>query len=189
MAHGSIDNAWHFVDGKWAAGDPKILSAWGHATWLGSSIFDGARAFEGVTPDLDRHCQRTIRSATALGLGSPLSAGEIEEILREGISKFPKGTPLYLRPFLWGQDGVMAPDPQSTKIVISVVQTEMPDPAKGASCTLSKWRRPSPETAPTDAKATSLYAHPRRPTAKPKPTRSDPALILDPMAPAATSAS
>ena len=181
MAHGSIDNAWHFVDGKWVAGDPKILSAWGHATWLGSSVFDGARAFEGVTPDLDRHCQRTIRSATALGLSSPLSAGEIEEILREGISKFPKGAPLYLRPFLWGQDGWMAPDPQSTKIVISVVQTEMPDPAKGASCTLSKWRRPSPEMAPTDAKAVSLYAQAGRASAEAKSNGFDEAVMLDPL--------
>jgi len=100
MAHGPVDNAWHFVDGKWVAGDPKILSAWAHATWLCSSIFDGARAFEGVTPDLDKHCQRALRSALALGLKSPMSAGQIEEILREGIAKFPKGTPLYLRPFM-----------------------------------------------------------------------------------------
>ena len=62
-----------------------------------------------MTPDLELHCQRTIRSAEALGLRSPLSAGEIEEIIREGIAKFPKGTPLYLRPFLWSEDGWMEP--------------------------------------------------------------------------------
>jgi branched-chain amino acid aminotransferase len=181
MAHGPVDNAWHFVDGKWVGGDPKILSAWGHATWLGSSIFDGARAFEGVTPDLDRHCQRAIRSALALGLSSPLSAGEIEELLREGIGKFPKGTPLYLRPFMWGQDGWMAPDPKSTKIVISVVQTPMPDPTVGASCTLSKWRRPSPEMAPTDAKAVSLYAQAGRASGEAKAKGFDEAVMLDPL--------
>lgn len=181
MAHGPVDNAWHFVGGKWVAGDPKILSAWAHATWLASSIFDGARSFEGVAPDLSLHCQRAIRSAKALGLSSPLSAGEIEEILREGISKFPKGTPLYLRPFMWGQDGWMAPDPQSTKIAISVVETPMPDPALGASCTLSKWRRPSPEMAPTDAKAVCLYAQAGRASAEAKSKGFDEAVMLDPL--------
>ena len=68
-----------------------------------------------MTPDLDKHCQRALRSAIALGLKSPMSAGQIEELLREGIAKFPKGTPLYLRPFMWGQDGWMAPDPQAPK--------------------------------------------------------------------------
>jgi branched-chain amino acid aminotransferase len=29
-----------------------------HAGWLGASVFDGARAFEGVTPDLDLHFER-----------------------------------------------------------------------------------------------------------------------------------
>src|SRR5258705_10060813 len=87
------------------------MGAWSHATWMGAAIFDGARAFEGVTPDLDLHCQRAIRSAAALGLASPMSTGQIEEILRGGIAKFPKGTPLYLRPFMWSEDGFMAPDP------------------------------------------------------------------------------
>src|SRR6202008_2540908 len=98
-------NAWHFIDGEWVPGDPLLLSAWSHATWMGCAVFDGARAFEGVTPDLDLHCQRAVRSATALGLASPLSAGEIEEIVREGVARFPAGTALYIRPFLWSEDG------------------------------------------------------------------------------------
>jgi branched-chain amino acid aminotransferase len=174
-------NAWHFIDGKWARGDPLLLSAWGHATWMGAAVFDGARAFEGVTPDLDLHCQRAVRSAAALGLSSPLSAGEIEEILREGIDKFPKGTALYLRPFLWSEDGWMAPFPESTKIAISLVETPLPDPGKGASCTLSKWRRPSPETAPTDAKAVCLYAQAGRANAEARRRGFDEAVMLDPL--------
>jgi branched-chain amino acid aminotransferase len=174
-------NAWHFIDGKWVPGDPLLLSAWGHATWMGAAVFDGARAFEGVTPDLDLHCQRAVRSAAALGLSSPLSAGEIEEILREGIEKFPKGTALYLRPFMWSTDGWMAPFPESTKIAISVVETPLPDPAKGASCTLSRWRRPSPETAPTDAKAVCLYAQAGRASAEARRRGFDEAVMLDPL--------
>ena len=174
-------NAWHFVDGRWVSGDPLLMTAWSHATWLGAAVFDGARAFEGVTPDLDLHCQRAVRSAAALGLRSPLSAGEIQEVIGDGIARFPKGTALYLRPFLWSTDGWMAPDPDSTKIAISVVDYPMPDPGKSASCTLSKWRRPSPETAPTDAKAVCLYAQAGRASAEARATGFDEAVMLDPL--------
>ena len=174
-------NAWHFVDGRWVSGDPLLMTAWSHATWLGAAVFDGARAFEGVTPDLDLHCQRAVRSAAALGLRSPLSAGEIREVIGDGIARFPKGTALYLRPFLWSTDGWMAPDPDSTKIAISVVDYPMPDPGKSASCTLSKWRRPSPETAPTDAKAVCLYAQAGRASAEARATGFDEAVMLDPL--------
>jgi len=174
-------NAWHFVNGKWVAGDPYLMTAWSHATWMGAAVFDGARAFEGVTPDLDLHCQRAVRSANALGLRSPLSAGEIQEMIEDGIAKFPKGSALYLRPFLWSTDGWMAPAADSTRIAISVVEYPMPDPGKGASCTLSKWRRPSPETAPTDAKAVCLYPQAGRASAEVRSKGFDEAVMLDPL--------
>ena len=46
-----------------------------HAAWLGSMVFDGARAFEGVTPDLDLHCARVNKSAAAFHL-QPIVAVE-----------------------------------------------------------------------------------------------------------------
>lgn len=178
--HATPMKALHFIDSKWVEGNPLLLGAWSHATWMGSAVFDGARAFEDVTPDLDLHCQRTIRSAAALGLASPLTAKEIEEILRDGIARFPKGTPLYLRPFLWSEDGFMAPDPASTRIAISVVESPLPEP-KGFSACLSKWRRPSPEMAPTNAKAVALYAQAGRASADARAKGFDEAVMLDPL--------
>ena len=90
----------NWIDGTWVEGDPLVMKAWDQAIWLGAAIFDGARAFDGYAPDLDLPSERAIRSATNLGLKSPKSAKEIEAILREGIRKFPHGTPLYLRPFM-----------------------------------------------------------------------------------------
>lgn len=173
-------NAWHFIDGEWVHGNPLLMTAWSHATWLGAAVFDGARAFEGTTPDLDRHCRRAVRSAAALGLKSPLTAGEIEEIARDGIARFPKGTPLYIRPFLWAEDGWIAPDPASTRIAISVVESPLPEP-KGTSVCLSKFRRPSPETAPTDAKAVCLYAQAGRARGEARAKGFDDAVMLDPL--------
>lgn len=180
-AHGTPElNGVHYLDGKWVSGNPLLLGAWSHATWMGAAVFDGARAFEGVTPDLDRHCERTIRSAIALGLASPMPAGQIREILEEGIARFPKGTPLYLRPFLWSEDGWMAPDPATTRICVSVVESPLPEP-KGYSASVSKWRRPSPETAPTDAKAVCLYAQAGRASGEARVRGFDEAIMLDPL--------
>lgn len=180
-AHAAPDvNGRHFLDGKWVGGNPLLMAAWSHAIWMGAAVFDGARAFEGVTPDLDLHCARTIRSAEALGLKSPMPAGKIREILLEGIAQFPKNTPLYLRPFLWSEDGWMAPDPDTTRICISVVEAPLPEP-KGTSASVSKWRRPSPESAPTDAKAVCLYAQAGRASAEAKSRGFDEAIMLDPM--------
>ncbi|MBX6322286.1 MAG: branched-chain amino acid aminotransferase [Rhodospirillaceae bacterium] len=172
--------ALHFIDGRWEEGNPAIMRAWDHATWLGAAVFDGARAFEGVTPDLDRHCERAVRSAAALGLRSPMSAGEMREILLDGVARFPKGTALYLRPFLWSTEGWMAPDPASTRIVLSCVEAPMPEPT-GTSACLSRWRRPSPETAPTDAKAVCLYAQAGRASAEARARGFDEAIMLDPL--------
>ncbi len=173
-------DAWHYLDGRWVDGNPLLMAAWSHATWMGAAVFDGARAFEGVTPDLDLHCQRAIRSAAALGLRSPMPAGEIEAIIRDGIARFPKDTALYLRPFLWSEEGWMAPDPASTRIAISVVDYPMPQPT-GTSVCLSRFRRPSAETAPTDAKAVCLYAQAGRASAEARARGFDEAVMLDPI--------
>jgi len=172
--------ALHFIDGSWVKGDPLILRAFDHATWLMGGVFDGARAFEGVTPDLDRHCRRAVRSARNMGLASPLSAGEIQEIVLDGVAKFPGGTPLYIRPFMWSTAGWMQPDPSSTRIAISLTVEPMPEP-KGTKVMLSRFRRPSPETAPTDAKAVCLYAQAGRAAGEATQKGFDDAVMLDPL--------
>ena len=42
-----------YFNGQWHDGDVPIMSAADHAAWLGSSVFDGARWFDGVSPDLE----------------------------------------------------------------------------------------------------------------------------------------
>ena len=147
--------AWTYIDGRWVEGNPPVLGPMSHATWLSSIIFDGARAFEGVTPDLDLQCQRAVRSAENMLMKPMLSAGEIEEIAREGVRKFPKNAELYIRPMFFAEGGWIDPDPTTTRFMISVY--ESPLPKGGFSACVSQYRRPSPETAPTDAKASCLY--------------------------------
>jgi branched-chain amino acid aminotransferase len=149
------------------------------ASWLGSAIFDGSRAFEGVTPDLDRHCERCERSARTFGL-EPLKAGAIEELVRDGIARFPKGKALYLRPMFWGESSFLDPAPVETKFCISVYESSMPEP-NGFSMTLSPFRRPSVEYAPTDAKAACHYPNSARALREAQKRGFDNAVLLDPL--------
>jgi len=172
--------AWHYIDDKWVDGNPLLMAAWSHAIWLGAAVFDGARAFEGVTPDLDLHCARAVRSAAALGLRSPMSAERIMAVALDGVARFPSGTALYIRPFMWSEEGWMAPDPASTRIAISVVEYPLPEPT-GMSACLSRFRRPSTETAPTGAKAVCLYPQAGRANAEARAKGFEEAVMLDPL--------
>ena len=54
-----------WYDNQWFEGNTPIIGAADHAAWLGSTVFDGARQFEGVRPDMMLNCQRIIYSAEA----------------------------------------------------------------------------------------------------------------------------
>lgn len=181
MAHKEMaGTAWTWYRDRWHEGNPMIMGPMTHAPWLGSCVFDGARAFEGVAPDLDLHCQRIVRSAESFGLRILKSAGEIEELIRDGIARFPKGAELYLRPMFWAADGFVDVDPESTEFSVSVYDSPLPKP-KGFSLTLSPFRRPSYEYAPTDAKAACHYPNSARVMRDAKARGFDNAVMLDPL--------
>ena len=150
---------WTFFEGSWHEGNVPIMGVRTHASWMASSVFDGARAFEGVTPDLDLHCERINASARAFGLDPVVAPGRWSELAREGIGKFGPDPELYIRPFYWAEGGFgggVLFDPETTRWCLSVYEAPMPKPV-GVSMTLSPFRRPTPETAPLDAKAGCLY--------------------------------
>ncbi|UMY15554.1 branched-chain amino acid aminotransferase [Methylobacterium organophilum] len=152
-------DTWTFFEGAWHPGNVRIMGPRTHGAWLASTVFDGARAFEGVTPDLDRHLARVNRSATALGLKPKLSVAEWDALVREGLARFPDGAELYIRPMYWAESGFAGGvrfDPESTNWCLCLYHAPMPLPS-GVKATLSPFRRPSIEVAPVDAKAGCLY--------------------------------
>lgn len=146
-----------YFNGQWGGSGVPIMTSDTNATWLANAVFDGARAFEGVAPDLDLHCQRAVRSARGLHMEPPVTAEQIEALAREGIAKFPADAPLYIRPMFWAESGLVLPDPASTQFALVITRMPLPDAAKGFSACLSVYRRPGPEQAPTHAKAACLY--------------------------------
>ncbi len=150
---------WTYLDGDWHEGNVPIMRARTHALWLGSSVFDGARWFEGVAPDLDLHSERVNRSALALGLEPTKSTEQIVELTKEGLKKFDGNTAVYIRPMYWAEHGgymSVPADPASTRFSLSLFEVPM-IASNGFSVTLSPFRRPSMECMPTDAKAGCLY--------------------------------
>ena len=75
-------------DGTWHDGNPMVLGPMTQATWLGSLIFDGARAFEGVIPDIDLHCARACESARKMMLEPKIRPEAMVEIVKDAVSRF-----------------------------------------------------------------------------------------------------
>jgi len=172
---------WTFVDGDWHEGNVAIVGPRSHVMWLGSSVFDGARWFEGVAPDLDLHCARVNASARALGLKPTMDADEIAALTWEGLRRFGSDTAVYIRPMYWAEDGGymgVPPDPDSTRFCLCLYEAPMLPPS-GFSVTVSRFRRPTIETMPTNAKAGCLYPNNGRAIMDAKARGYDNALVLD----------
>jgi branched-chain amino acid aminotransferase len=172
---------WTYVDGDWHEGNVPLLGPRSHAFWLGSSVFDGARWFEGVAPDLDRHCERVNASATALGLAPNMSAEEIVGLTLDGLKRFDGKTAVYIRPMYWAEHGGymgVPAAPDSTRFCLCLYEAPMIAPS-GFSIGLSPYRRPTVETMPTNAKAGCLYPNNGRAILEAKSRGFDNALVLD----------
>ncbi len=172
---------WTYFNGVWREGNVPILGVRAHGAWLGSVVFDGARAFEGVTPDLDRHLARVNRSATNMLLDPVVTVERWRELVADGLRRFPRDAQLYIRPMYWPEQGLgggVRFDPSTTNWCLSIYEAPMPPP-RGGAVTLSPYRRPTAESAPVDAKASCLYANGARALIEAARRGFDNCLMLD----------
>ena len=147
-----------FFEDDWHEGNVPIMGPRTHAAWLCTSVFDGARAFEGVTPDLDLHCARVNASAEAMGLKPLVDRDGWMGLVRDGLKQFERDEAIYIRPMYWAEEGAPGGvrfDPESTWC-LCLYAAPFPQP-RATAITLSPFRRPTRETAPVDAKAGCLY--------------------------------
>jgi branched-chain amino acid aminotransferase len=172
---------WTWFEGDWHEGNVQLLGPRSHAMWLGSSVFDGARSFEGVTPDLDRHCERVNASAAAMGLKPTMAVDRMVALTREGVKKFSPDAALYIRPMYWAEEGgfmSVPANPDSTRFCLCLYETPMPEPT-GMTLGLSPFRRPTFESMPTNAKAGCLYPNNARAVMEAASRGFDNALVRD----------
>ena len=151
-----------WLDGKlvdWKKAKIHVLT---HGLHYGSCVFEGSRVYDGKIFKLNEHTERLYNSAKLLGFKIPYSKKKISSVSKLLIKK-QKIKNGYLRPFAWRGSEMMAISAQKTTIHVALAAWEMSTyfnpqkQLKGIKLQTAYWRRPAPNTAPTQAKASGLY--------------------------------
>jgi branched-chain amino acid aminotransferase len=182
MATGN--NILTYINGTWHTGNIPIINAADHGAWLGSNVFDGARYFNGVAPDLLAHCQRVNNSAEALMLKPSVEANDMVEIIWEGLKQYEADAAVYIRPMYWAIDGdltAIVPNQESVGFAICLEQIPLAPESKSVSLTKTKFRRPVLEDAVVNAKAGCLYPNNARMLVEARSKGFSNALVTDAM--------
>lgn len=151
-----------WFDGKlipWKEAKTHVLT---HGLHYGSSVFEGERMYNGRIYKLKEHTHRLFESARILGITIPYSEEEISKACMEAC-EVQGYKDAYIRPVAFRGSEMMAVSAQKTKTHVAIAAWQWPsyfDPEtkmKGIRLALADWKRPAPDTAPTQAKAAGLY--------------------------------
>lgn len=155
-------DGWIWLDGAltpWREANLHVLT---HALHYASSVFEGARAYDGHIFALSEHSARLHHSASILGFELPWSVDAIDAACREVLSANSL-TDAYLRPVAWRGSEQMGVAAHHTRPRVAIAAwvwgAYFGEEAitKGLRLDISRWRRPAPYTAPTKSKAAGLY--------------------------------
>ncbi|MGB8811898.1 MAG: branched-chain amino acid aminotransferase [Paracoccaceae bacterium] len=180
-----------YFEGRWHNGDIAVMRAADHGIWQGSSVFDGARYFDGVTPDLALHLARVNRSAQALMVTPTMDPAEMLGIALDGLKPYASHQAVYIRPMYWAQDGSdlgIAPEQESTAFALCLEEVPMPAADTMTTLTRTRFRRPVLEDNVCNAKAGCLYPNNARMLVEAKSKGFGNALVADAMGNVAESA-
>jgi branched-chain amino acid aminotransferase len=154
-------DGWIWWDGKLVPWRDAKLHVLTHGLHYASAVFEGERAYNGHIFRLRDHTNRLLNSASILGFEIPFDADAIDTACREVLAA-NNLTEGYVRPIAWRGTEMLAVSAQHTKIHLAVAAWPWPsyfgnERMQGIRLGMAEWKRPSPETAPTAAKATGLY--------------------------------
>ncbi|MFT5064730.1 MAG: branched-chain amino acid aminotransferase [Yoonia sp.] len=151
-----------WMDGKlveWRDANVHILT---HAMHYASSVFEGERCYNGKIFLSEKHSQRLHASAKHLDFEIPFSVAEIDAAKKAALEANGLKD-AYVRPVAWrgsGEDMGVAAARNPVHLAIAVWEWGAyygDAKTKGAKLDIAKWKRPSPECAPSQAKAAGLY--------------------------------
>ena len=151
-----------WYDGKlvpWQEAKTHVLT---HGLHYASCVFEGERLYNGRIYKLEEHTHRLFESARIMGMKIPYTEDEINKACYEA-ARAQNIVDGYVRPVVYRGSEMMAVAAQNTKIHVAIAVWQWPsyfDPKeklKGIRLDISEWKRPAPDTAPTQAKAAGLY--------------------------------
>ena len=144
---------------EWQNATTHVLN---HGLHYASCVFEGLRVYGEKIFKLEQHTDRLFHSAESMGMSIPFSKEELNFAQEETVKKMNIKYG-YVRPVAWRGSEMMAVSAQKNKINVAVATWEWPsyfskeDRLKGIALQTAIWRRPAPDTIPTDAKAAGLY--------------------------------
>ncbi|PZP54933.1 MAG: branched-chain amino acid aminotransferase [Micavibrio aeruginosavorus] len=151
-----------WFDGKLVPWREAKIHVMSHGLHYGSGVFEGERCYNGKIFKSTEHSQRLIDSAKMLGMEVPYTVEQINAAKMETL-KANGMTDAYVRPVAWRGSEQMGIAARLTKTHMAIAVWDWPSYfspellEKGISLITSRWKKPSPETAPCHAKAAGLY--------------------------------
>jgi branched-chain amino acid aminotransferase len=155
-------DGWIWFDGQLVPWKDAKIHVLTHGLHYASTVFEGERAYGGEIFKSREHTDRLIRSGKMLDFAIPYSADEIEAAKRLVLEK-NNLTNAYVRPVAWRGSQELSVPGRNNKVHLAIASWVWPsyfsveEKLKGIRLEWSKWKRPSPETIPSHAKAAGLY--------------------------------
>ena len=155
-------DGWIWFNGEivpWKEARVHVLT---HGLHYGSSVFEGERAYGGEIFKSREHTERLIRSGKTLDMTIPWSVEQIEEAKRQVLEKNGL-VDAYVRPVAWRGSEELSVPARNNTVHLAIAAWVWPsyfsveEKLKGIRLEWSRWKRPSPETIPSSAKAAGLY--------------------------------
>ncbi|MBU2936068.1 MULTISPECIES: branched-chain amino acid aminotransferase [Pacificibacter] len=144
---------------EWRDAQVHILT---HAMHYASSVFEGERCYSGKIFKSREHSERLLRSGELLDMPIPYTVDEIEAA-KYAVLEANGWTDAYIRVVAWrgsGEDMGVASNKNPVRMAVAAWEWGAyygDAKMQGAKLDIAKWKRPSPETIPTAAKAAGLY--------------------------------
>jgi branched-chain amino acid aminotransferase len=143
----------------WRSANVHILT---HALHYASAVFEGERCYSGRIFKSREHSARLLQSGRLIDMEIPWTIDEIEEAKAQVLAANGLKD-AYVRAIAWRGSGEdMGVSARRNPVRLAVACWEWGSyygDAKwhGARLDIARWKRPSPETIPTAAKAAGLY--------------------------------
>ena len=161
----SFDNreGWIWMNGTfipWKEATSHIITQGLH---YASAVFEGERAYSGKIFKSEEHTKRLFNSAKIIGMKIPYTEDEITSVKNELIKKMNKNN-CYIRPVVWRGSQQMGLSTNNADINVAIALWDdwasyfkIEDRLAGLRLITSPWKRPAPDTAPFEAKASGPY--------------------------------
>jgi len=149
-------------DGKFVEWKEAKVHVLNHGLHYASCVFEGERIYNRKIFKFNEHSTRLHASAKMIGFDIPYSVEELNEA-KKAIAEIQNITDGYMRAFAWRGSEKMAISAQQNKIHVAIACWPWPpyysEEARktGLKLKFARYKRPSPETAPTASKAAGLY--------------------------------